>query len=172
MAPVTRSRKNQPTSPSTTPPAPAELEGSPAWTVDSEGNLPSRTPSPTALVTSESEDEVDELEDDPSASQLVSQAAINARRPRWKPFQDRMLAEVVEEYRPFELTGRDEARNAWQRISVKLFERSMANGATPDNIINRTGESCRARFKTLLDKHRVSFSTHVALFHSHLLLEG
>jgi hypothetical protein len=166
MAPTLRPRKNGSNMMSAIQPAPAAVvhEGSPDWNLDHEGNLPSRSQSPDEAdhvsVSAAPEDEpVEETEadEDVAASQLVTQSALNARRPRWQPYQDRMLAETVEEVKPFEATTTDAIKKAWQRVSVKLLEASIANGATGNKVINRTGEACKARFNLLLKHHRVHY---------------
>jgi hypothetical protein len=115
---------------------------------------PNNVPSNDASLLTDSE-EVDELDNELPASQLVSNSMLNARRPHWKPFQDRMLAETVEAVHPFEGTMTDELKKLWSKVSVKLLEASVTNGATGKDVIDRTGGAFRAWFNLLMKKHRV-----------------
>jgi hypothetical protein len=107
-------------------------------------------------------------EDDPigeEAPNLVQ--AQNAWSPRWLPWHDRLLIQVVERVRPFNAARGDATRTAWDDTAVEVLNDSTTNG-TP---VNRTGAACRARFQKLLKAHNVRVFVFLFFKQTNLFLE-
>ena len=127
---------------------------SPAWECES-GDLPqdespstrpqtpsphpsTRTPSPASTLSPESSPE--------------SKQARNARSTHWKAWQDRFLAAEALKHRPFLEARGKPIKAAWNRLAEEMRVDSGEKGVT----IDRTGAACRARFKVIIDGHKVS----------------
>ncbi|KJA13661.1 hypothetical protein HYPSUDRAFT_209361 [Hypholoma sublateritium FD-334 SS-4] len=137
--------------------APAR-EASPAWDCE-QGSLPHESsvpPHPDIAATDSSQITVNSApsvdnEQAPSAA-FRSRQAQNARRQHWLPWQDRFLVQEIFSHRPFLAPAGKAREEAWDKLAVALLEDSAQSGSA----IDRTGDSCRSRFKRLVDAHKSS----------------
>lgn len=142
----------------------SDREESPPWAgVTSDGPLPadgasldsahSRSPSPEFPGSDDDQDhdsspnQTDEEPDDTPSSQVT-----NARSPRWQSWQDRYLAQAVDQIRPF-LLPPAEREEGWNRTAEVLYRDSSAVG--PRSTVERTGSACKNRFMKLMKEHKV-----------------
>ncbi|CAK5266198.1 unnamed protein product [Mycena citricolor] len=96
------------------------------------------------------EQDLDEQEEMVESDESSTQAR-NATSKRWLPFQDRYLAQAVDQRRPFAEAPSDR-NTAWDDTSDILRTYSQAQG--PQSVVDRTGSSCRSRFTKMMDHHR------------------
>ena len=136
---------------------------SPAWECET-GSLPTESEEPT-LANSRSSDE-HAIQVDTTSSQLPvaddtasedSTATVrqhgNAKHAHWQPWQDRFLALEAFKLQPFGEESGKEVDVAWDRLAVVMLEDSQHVGNR--SIIDRTGPACKARFRKLVETHKV-----------------
>lgn len=134
-------------------------EASPAWDCE-QGSLPIE-PSPPSFkdITALSPPETTTassvppvgIEQAPSAV-FVAKQVQNASRQHWLPWQDRFLVQEISSHWPFLAPAEKAREEAWDRLAAVMLEDSAQKGVA----IDRTGDSCRARFKRLVKAHKVS----------------
>ena len=137
---------------------------SPAWKCET-GSLPMESEEPT-LADGRSSDEHDIQVDTTSSQPLVtndtasqdSTATVrqhgNAKHAHWQPWQDRFLASEAFRLQPFGEESGKEVDAAWDRLAVLMLEDSQRIGDR--SIIDWTGAACKARFRKLVETHKVS----------------
>ncbi|KAJ7307916.1 hypothetical protein DFH08DRAFT_975300 [Mycena albidolilacea] len=80
-----------------------------------------------------------------------SSQAKNARSPHWQSWEDRYLAQAVDETRPF-LLPPSERKAGWNRTADVLYRNSCAAG--PRFTSERSGSACKNRFMKLMKEHK------------------
>ncbi|KAJ6601928.1 hypothetical protein DFH09DRAFT_1069474 [Mycena vulgaris] len=90
-------------------------------------------------------------EEDEEPSQAPSAHATNARSPRWVSWQDRYLAQAVDQIRPF-LLPPSEREEGWNRTAEVLHQDSSAVGER--STVDRSGSACKNRFMRIMREHR------------------
>jgi hypothetical protein len=103
----------------------------------------------------------DNDEEEPSHLQLVHRG--NTRSPHWMPWQDRYLAQAVDQVRPF-LLPLAEREEGWNRTAEVLLQDSRAVGER--STIDRSGSACKNRFMRMMKDHKVRYGA--LQLHSHL----
>ena len=131
-------------------------EPSPAWQCES-GELP-KEPTPPAspsLEPAQTETSTPPLsipEPSPEPAE-TSRQARNASNSRWLPWQDRFLASEAVRLCPFLEARGTPIQEAWDRLAEEMRRDSGQKGT----VIDRTGSACRARFKLIIEAHKVCF---------------
>ncbi|KAJ7846004.1 hypothetical protein B0H13DRAFT_1908059 [Mycena leptocephala] len=141
--------------------ASGEREGSPPWGGMDSSQLPDDSTSIHSDYEPELQDDIEEQndtqlpelsnEEDEEPSQAPSAHATNARSPRWVSWQDRYLAQAVDQIRPF-LLPPSEREEGWNRTAEVLHQDSSAVGER--STVDRSGSACKNRFMRIMREHR------------------
>ncbi|KAJ7934415.1 hypothetical protein B0H13DRAFT_2305841 [Mycena leptocephala] len=141
--------------------ASGEREGSPPWGGMDSSQLPDDSTSIHSDYEPELQDDIEEQndtqppelsnEEDEEPSQAPSAHAANARSPRWVSWQDRYLAQAVDQIRPF-LLPPSEREEGWYRTAEVLHQDSSAVGER--STVDRSGSACKNRFMRIMREHR------------------
>ena len=125
---------------------PEPQRDSPGWDCES-GELPEGTP--TTADETPTPPSADETKDTQVTPEVNTQST-NARSGNWLPWQDCMLAQIINEIWPFNEPHGLPTHEAWDTVSQQLL--AVTSLTTP---VRRTGEACKARFKKLINWHQV-----------------
>ncbi|KAJ7820864.1 hypothetical protein B0H13DRAFT_2377698 [Mycena leptocephala] len=138
--------------------ASGEREGSPPWVGMNSSQLPDDSTSIHSDYESELQEDIEKQNDtqppelsDEEDEELSQAHAMNARSPRWVSWQDRYLAQAVDQIRPF-LLPPSEREEGWNRTAEVLHQDSSAVGER--STVDRSGSACKTRFMRIMREHR------------------
>jgi hypothetical protein len=134
---------------------------SPAWDCET-GSLPTESEEPTLANSRSSDEHAIQSSQLPVADDTAledSTATVrqrgNAKHAHWQPWQDRFLVLEAFKLQPFGEESGKEVDAAWDHLAVVMLEDSQRVGNR--SIIDRTGAACKARFRKLVETHKVRY---------------